>query len=101
MKKNTVWKNIFRVNELAGEVAVATATLGQTAKEMTKETPELKDHNGKLLGGALKVKVKKNTVEHTQLHIKIYFVAQVVHGTSRMVATAKILAPVVTDAACR
>ena len=56
MKKNTVWKNIFRVNELAGEVAVATAALGQTAKEMTKETPELKDHNGKLLGGALKVK---------------------------------------------
>ena len=42
---------------MAGEVAVATATLGQTAKEMTKETPELKDHNGKLLGGALKVKV--------------------------------------------
>ena len=58
MKKNIRWKNIYcRVNELAGEVAVATATLGQTAKEMTKETPELKDHNGKLLGGALKVKV--------------------------------------------
>ena len=53
---------------MAGEVAVATAALGQTAKEMTKETPELKDHNGKLLGGALKVKVKKNTVEHTQLN---------------------------------
>ena len=45
------------MNELAGEVAVATATLGQTAKEMTKETPELKDHNGKVLGGALKVSV--------------------------------------------
>ena len=52
---------------MAGEVAVATAALGQTAKEMTKETPELKDHNGKLLGGALKVKVKKNTFEQTQL----------------------------------
>ena len=60
-------KYFCRVNELAGEVAVATAALGQTAKEMTKETPELKDHNGKLLGGALKVKVKKNTFEQTQL----------------------------------
>ena len=42
---------------MAGEVAVATATLGQTAKEMTKETPELKNHSGKVLGGALKVSV--------------------------------------------
>ena len=56
-KKTTGGKIYCRVNELAGEVAVATATLGQTAKEMTKETPELKDHNGKVLGGALKVSV--------------------------------------------
>ena len=56
-RKHQVEKYFCRVNELAGEVAVATAALGQTAKEMTKETPELKDHNGKVLGGALKVSV--------------------------------------------
>ena len=58
MLKKTPCRKIYsRINELAGEVAVATATLGQTAKEMTKETPELKNHNGKVLGDALKVSV--------------------------------------------
>ena len=46
----------MRVNELASEVAVATAALGQAAKELSKETPQQKEHNGKVLGGALKVR---------------------------------------------
>ena len=46
----------MRVNELASEVAVATAALGQAAKELTKGTPQQKEQNGKVLGGALKVK---------------------------------------------
>ena len=46
----------MRVNELVHEVAVATAALGQTAKELSKETPQQKEHNGKVLGGALKVR---------------------------------------------
>ena len=45
----------MRVNELASEVAVATAALGQAAKELTKGTPQQKEQNGKVLGGALKV----------------------------------------------
>ena len=49
----------MRVNELASEVAVATAGLGQTAKELSKETPQQKEHNGKVLGGALKVRALK------------------------------------------
>ena len=47
----------MRVNELASEVAVATAALGQAAKELTKGTPQQKEQNGKVLGGALKVPI--------------------------------------------
>ena len=86
----------MRVNELASEVAVATAALGQTAKELTKETPQQKEHNGKVLGGALKV----SNFSTSQTVLK-QILSQVVHGTSRMVSTAKILAPVITDNACR
>ena len=39
----------------------------------------------------------KLSAEHTLKQV----LAQVVHGTSRMVSTAKILAPVITDNACR
>ena len=39
----------------------------------------------------------KLSAEHTLKQV----LAQVVHGTSRMVSTARILAPVITDNACR
>ena len=107
----------IRVNELASEVAVATAALGQAAKELTKATPQQQEHNGKLLGGALKViedsriGTRQCYLDHSpDISISAELSAdltmkqvlyQVVHGTSRMVSTAKILAPVITDNACK
>ena len=67
-----------RVNELAGAVAAATATLGQTAKQLT-ETCQNRDDMPKVVKAALNV----------------------VHSTSRLATTARILAPTIELPACK
>ena len=67
-----------RVNELAGAVAAATATLGQTAKQLT-EICQNKDDMPKVVKAALNV----------------------VHSTSRLATTARILAPTIHLPACK